>query len=373
MNEEQNDLFRLLIQFKDYAIIRIDRDGNILSWNLGAEHIYRYTSAEVLGQSIAICSNGDDGQNAKDDLILFIAKEKGRAEVERREFRKGGEPFYANTIITAFYREDGTVKGFAKVTQDITEKKTLEDENRLLHEQLEEKVRQRTKELEVVNKELEAFSYSVSHDLRTPLRAIGGYSAMLKEDFGPLLDAEANRLIDTILANTRMMGELIDDLLKFSKMARLETIYEAIDMNQLVQTCLNGLTFDDKRYAISVAALPPCNGDPTMLKQVWMNLLANAIKYSSKNEKPNIEVGATMDARTITYYIKDNGVGFDMKYASKLFGVFQRLHRQDEFEGTGLGLALAKRIISKHNGEIWTEAIPDKGATFYFSIPKNSE
>jgi light-regulated signal transduction histidine kinase (bacteriophytochrome) len=258
------------------------------------------------------------------------------------------------------------------LARDITQQRKLAEENRQLHDYLEEKVKQRTKELETVNKELEAFSYSVSHDLRTPLRAISGYSIILKEDYASQLDAEANRLIDIILANTEMMGQLIDDLLSFSKMARLETIHESIDMERLVKGCLEKLQTEITDHTISIGTLPLCNGDASMLRQVWFNLLGNAIKYSSKKEKPTLDIGAFEDARFHIYYVKDNGTGFDMKYAKKLFGVFQRLHRQDEFEGTGLGLALAKRIISKHQGEIWAEAFVDAGATFYFSIPKSN-
>jgi PAS domain S-box-containing protein len=374
IDESPEDLSRLLLDFKDYAIIRIDPSGYIRSWNLGAQHIYGYTYPEIIGQHIAVFYGVKNSENETAvNLSLKTALAAGRYEEEGWRYNKEGKPFFAHTIITALYNPDQSLKGFAKVTRDISRQKMLEEENKLLHGQLEEKVRQRTRELEIVNKELEAFSYSVSHDLRTPLRAISGYSMMLKEDYGSKLDAEGARIIDAIVSNTKMMGQLIDDLLTFSKMARLETIYESIDMNRLVQRCLEDLTNEQSGHVITVAALPACSGDATMLRQVWANLLGNAIKYSSKKEKPQIEIGALDDPGAHVYYVKDNGAGFDMKYANKLFGVFQRLHRQDEFEGTGLGLALVKRIISKHGGEIWADASPDKGATFYFSIPKNNQ
>jgi light-regulated signal transduction histidine kinase (bacteriophytochrome) len=192
----------------------------------------------------------------------------------------------------------------------------------------------------------------------------------LKEDYQAHLDVEGNRLIDTIMSNTKMMGDLIDDLLTFSKMARLETVLSSVDMNRLVQQCFDKLAPVGNGPAPSVASLPACKGDLGMLRQVWYNLLDNAIKYSSKKESPQILVGAQDDPKFHIYYVKDNGTGFDMKYAHKLFGVFQRLHRQDEFEGTGLGLALAQRIISKHGGKVWAEGVPGQGASFYFSIPK---
>lgn len=373
LEETPEDLSALLLQFKDYAIIRIDPSGYIRSWNLGAEHIYGYSYTEIIGQHIALFyGTKDSGNEAAVNASLKTAQATGRYEEEGWRYNKGGKAFFANTIITALYNPDRSLKGFAKVTRNITRQKMLEAENKLLHEQLEEKVRQRTRELEIVNKELEAFSYSVSHDLRTPLRAISGYSMMLKEDYGSKLDAEGARIIDNIVSNTKMMGQLIDDLLTFSKMARLETMYESVDMNRLVQRCLEDLTNEQSGHVITAAPLPACSGDVTMLRQVWFNLLGNAIKYSFKKEKPKIEIGAIDDPGFHVYYVKDNGAGFDMKYANKLFGVFQRLHRQDEFEGTGLGLALVKRIISKHGGEIWADASPNKGATFYFSVPKNN-
>lgn len=374
IDEAPEDLSALLLEFKDYAIIRLDPSGYIQSWNLGAEHIYGYTHQEIIGKHIAVFyGDNNSDREAATDLVLKTAMEEGRYEEEGWKYNRRGKPFFANTIVTALYNADRSLKGFAKVTRDITRQKMLEEENKILHEQLEEKVRQRTRELEIVNKELEAFSYSVSHDLRTPLRAISGYSMMLKEDYGSKLDAEGARIMDAILSNTKMMGQLIDDLLTFSKMARLETIYESIGMNRLVQSCLEDLTNEPSGHVITVAALPACSGDASMLRQVWFNLLENAIKYSSKKEKPQIEIGAKDDSGFYVYYVKDNGAGFDMKYAGKLFGVFQRLHRQDEFEGTGLGLALVKRIISKHGGEIWADASPNQGATFYFSLPKNNQ
>jgi PAS domain S-box-containing protein len=373
IEEAPEDLSTLLLEFKDYAIIRIDRCGYIQSWNLGAEHIYGYTYPDIIGERITIFYGGNDSaKDAAVNLSLKLATAAGRYEEEGWQYDKQGNPFFANVIITALYNADRSLKGFAKVTRNITQQKKLEEENKLLHEQLEEKVRRRTRELEIVNKELEAFSYSVSHDLRTPLRAISGYSMMLKEEYASNLDVEANRIIDAIVSNTNMMGQLIDDLLTFSKMARLETIYDHVDMNRLVQNCLEHLTKEQCGHAIAVDALPACRGDVSMLRQVWFNLLANAIKYSSKKEKPEIQIGAMDDPKFHVYYVKDNGAGFDMKYANKLFGVFQRLHRQDDFEGTGLGLALVKRIISKHGGEIWADASPNTGATFYFSVPKHN-
>lgn len=240
---------------------------------------------------------------------------------------------------------------------------------------LDAKVKERTIELELVNKELEAFSYSVSHDLRTPLRAINGYSMMLKEDYEEKLDAEGKRIIGNVITNAGMMGQLIDDLLAFSRLGKKELVPTRVDMQSLATNAVNELLQHDleKDYRISIGVLPPTDADHGMIKQVLINLLGNAIKYSSKKDKPEIEIGSSDEETRSVYYVKDNGVGFDMSYAEKLFGVFQRLHSQEEFEGMGVGLALVKRIIDKHKGAVWAEGKEDIGATFYFSLPKQSE
>ncbi len=269
------------------------------------------------------------------------------------------------------YPSEGGVSAFIR---DITVRKRAERDIHLLNENLEQKVVERTRQMEAANKELEAFSYSVSHDLRTPLRAVGGFSMMLKEGYDTMSPADRNRIVNTISNNAMLMGQLIDDLLEFSKLGRKEVKFNAVDMQAMVRGCISELTYDvDKTYDFKIQKLPACEADGSMIKQVWMNLLGNALKYSSKIDNPVVEVGATVSENIVTYYVKDNGVGFDMKYAGKLFGVFQRLHRKDEFEGTGVGLALVKRVIDRHQGKLWAEAKPGKGAKFYFSLPVKQE
>jgi PAS domain S-box-containing protein len=360
-----------LLEVEDYLFVRINAAGIILSCNTGARHIYGYSTDELLGKPISEFYSDEEKKNGHPWINMKGAKENGKYESEAWKCKKDGERFYANTVYKAIYNEDRSVTGYTKFTRDITAQKVLEEENKALTMLLEDKVQQRTRELEIVNKELEAFSYSVSHDLRAPLRAISGYSTMLKEDYEEKLDSEGNRIIDVIVSNTKMMSQLIDDLLAFSKMARLELVNEAVDMKTIAEkTLAEILQAEVIQPTVIINDMPPCKGDTSMLKQVWYNLMANAIKYSAKKESPVIEAGKVDDPESNVYYVKDNGAGFDMKYYDKLFGVFQRLHGSDEFEGTGLGLALAKRIISKHEGEIWGEASLNKGATFYFSIPK---
>src|SRR5260221_1913770 len=241
------------------------------------------------------------------------------------------------------------------------------------HDELENKVRARTEELEIVNKELEAFSYSVSHDLRAPLRAVSGYAMMLKEDYEASFDDEARRITGNIISNVKMMGQLIDDLIAFSRLGKREVTRGAADMTAIAEHCIEQLSlqWSEKKFNTAIAPLPPCLGDEDLLKQAWMNLLSNAFKYSSKQAEPKIEVGFTRDSAETVYFVRDNGAGFDMKYSDKLFKVFQRLHTQDEFEGTGVGLALVKRIIDKHKGRIWAVSRAGYGASSYFSLRTN--
>ncbi|MES2378883.1 MAG: PAS domain S-box protein [Bacteroidota bacterium] len=261
--------------------------------------------------------------------------------------------------------------GLSVFIRDISARKKAELEIHQLNESLEKKVAERTLQLEAANKELESFSYSVSHDLRAPLRAVNGYAMMLKEEFGDKMGDEGNRVMNTIMTNARLMGQLIDDLLAFSRLGRKAMVSMRIDMNALVRVCIDEvLAHQPKHYEMTVSKLPACDGDLNLLRQVLLNLIGNAVKYSSKIAHPVIEIGTIKENDNRVYYIKDNGVGFDMKYSPKLFGVFQRLHSAQEFEGTGVGLALSKRIINKHGGTIWAESAVGEGATFYFSLPK---
>lgn len=248
------------------------------------------------------------------------------------------------------------------------------DQNRTLHEfnqTLEQKVKDRTTQLELVNKELEAFSYSVSHDLRAPLRAIIGFAAILEEDYSGKLDDEAKRITGVIKNNTLKMGHLIDDLLAFSRIRKQDIIKTNIPTTKMANEVMLELLSANKNLHIKwvVHEMPDIKGDFNAMRQVWINLVSNAVKYSAKNEQPHIEIGADIIEGETAFFVKDNGVGFDEKYKDKLFKVFQRLHNADEFEGTGVGLAIIEKIISKHGGKVWAEAEVNKGACFYFSLP----
>ncbi|MCX6951321.1 MAG: ATP-binding protein, partial [Verrucomicrobia bacterium] len=216
-----------------------------------------------------------------------------------------------------------------------------------------------------------AFSYSVSHDLRSPLRAVDGFSQAVIEDYAALLPPEGRRCLATIRAAAQQMGALIDDLLAFSRLGRQYLRVQPIDMARLVRVVLAelGEPWPERTVDVLVGPLPECEGDPALLKQVWLNLLANALKYTRKQAKAEIEIGCRTDAGEDVFFVRDNGVGFDMQYVDKLFGVFQRLHRAEDYEGTGVGLAIVQRVVHRHGGRVWAEAREGHGATFYFTVP----
>ena len=248
------------------------------------------------------------------------------------------------------------------IRHDITERRRVAGE-----------LQRRGELLEAANKELEAFSYSVSHDLRAPLRHIDGYAALLRKTVDQSLNEKAARYLQTISDAAKQMGQLIDDLLVFSRMGRQDMLQTTVNMDQLIKSILSDLRLDlhGRQISWTIASLPEVKGDPSMLRQVFMNLLANALKFTSTKPMASIEIGVEpLSSDEVVVYVRDNGVGFDMQYAPKLFGVFQRLHRADEFEGTGIGLANVRRIVHRHRGRTWADGMPDKGATFYVALPR---
>jgi len=281
---------------------------------------------------------------------------------------------FGQPLLGVIYAGMGAV--VALLTQKVTQRKREQEELRRINETLEQRVLARTAELDATNKELEAFSYSVAHDLRAPLRHMDGFIRLLKKHAWASLEEKNQRYLGIISDSARQMGLLIDDLLAFSRVGRAELKLLPVSLQQLVQEAMQELREETQGRDITwkIGQLPELMVDRSMMRLVMINLLANAVKFTGKRERAEIEVGASRDeAEGIVVFVRDNGVGFDMEYADKLFGVFQRLHPAEEYEGTGIGLANVQRIIHRHKGRTWARGEVDQGATFYFSLPKATE
>jgi light-regulated signal transduction histidine kinase (bacteriophytochrome) len=271
------------------------------------------------------------------------------------------------------YAEDGTPLRSIGTVQDITEQVLAEREIRALNESLERRVATRTIELAQANRELESFSYSVSHDLRAPLRAINGFSRILQDSEEFALSAESRDLLDRIVRNTNRMGDLIDDILEYSRASQSALNRREVDMTQLARAACDEHAPSYPNAVTRIGPLGSVRGDPAMLRQVFDNLVGNALKYSARKDRPEIEIGRQDEGDDAVFFVRDNGAGFDMRYAGKLFGMFQRMHTDKDFPGTGVGLAIVKRIVERHGGRIWAESAPEAGATFRFTLPAADE
>lgn len=418
---------RLAAESLPIAIAMIDQEGRIVLVNGQTEKLFGYPRCELLGQPVEALVPERFRDSHPGYRASFFAEPEIRSMGAGRDLfgqRKDGSEFPVEIGLTPIETEEGCFVVSAIV--DITERKrveerarqlarsvetsrvqtlnqsekeieeleqqaaqlarsvetsriqTLDQSNKEVHklnEDLEQRVMNRTAELEAANKELEAFSYSVSHDLRAPLRAIDGFSRILLQEYAAAMPTEAREYLQDVRANTQQMGHLVDDLLAFSRFGRKPVNKQRVEPAGLVRQCLDELRDQQagRRVEVLVGELADCWGDVALLKQVWTNLLSNALKYTTRREVAIIEIGGhSGDSRgEQAYFVKDNGVGFDMRHAQKLFGVFQRLHRAEEYEGTGVGLAIVERIIHRHGGRVWAEARPDEGATFHFTLPEN--
>jgi PAS domain S-box-containing protein len=375
-SEERNHLneirFRLLIDaVKDYAIISLDANGLVTSWNSGAERMKGYAAEEMMGQHVSRLYRKEDIEHGQLDNELREAAAAGQVEREDWRVRKDGSQFWAEVATSALRDSGGELIGFVKIDRDITTRTAATKQIEALNLELT----QRVDELRSVNRELESFSSSVSHDLRAPLRHVDGFARILKEEHSAKMTPEAIRYLDRILTAATHMGQLIDDLLNLAKIGRLELRRERSQIAWLVKQAIAELPAEAKERNIEwwVEPLPELNCDARLLKLIFANLLSNAVKFTRKQENAVIEVGSRVTDGQPTILVRDNGVGFDMQYADKLFGVFQRLHRQEDFEGTGIGLATVQRIVRRHGGEIWAESKVNSGTTFFFTLGPRSE
>ena len=380
--EKANAYNRSLLEASLDPLVTISPDGKITDVNSAAEKVTGCLREELIGADFSDYFTDPEKarlgyqQVFKEGLVQDY-------ELEVRHRDGSTTPVLYNASV---YRDQGgEVVGVFAAARDITTRKRAEEEVRRLNEELEQRVRLRTAQLEASNKELESFSYSVSHDLRAPLRAVDGFSRILLEEYRSQLPSKAQRYLDFVRDGASHMGNLIDGLLALSRLGRQELKRRPVEVAEIVRQSMDDLQADVEGSAAEfvVGSLPSCDADPLLLRQVFVNLLSNALKFSRKREKVRIEIGALrareaaqgrepvlrlLDPDSWVYYVRDNGVGFDMRYADKLFGVFQRLHRQEEFKGTGIGLATVQQIVHKHGGQVWAEAEVGKGATFYFTL-----
>ena len=318
---------------------------------------FGFSESEIIGRTSVEVGILDQEESAR---VGNLIKEKGRLHNDYVKcIAKNGQFVHTVSSIESMEMSGETylISFFVDITR-IMEQQTI--------------IEHHAQQLEAVNRELEAFSYSVSHDLRAPLRAIDGYIKIIEEDFSALFDEEGKKALSIVQRNAEKMGRLIDDLLTFARMGKKELLKTELNMNQLVEEVLADLKHEVTGVRVNVGDLHPVKGDYALIKQVLLNLISNAFKYSSKEQTPQVAISSELKNNQVFYTIKDNGVGFDMKYYNKLFGVFQRLHREEDFKGTGVGLAIVQRIVNKHGGSVSARSGPGEGATFVFSLPLGS-
>jgi len=390
---------RSLIEASLDPLVTISTEGKIMDVNRSTELVTGLSRENLIGSDFS--SYFTEPEKAKEGykLVFLQGMVRDYPLAIRNVSGQVTEVLYNASV----YQDDsGAIQGVFAAARDVTELRRMQKELKTAHDELELRVKERTNELsranealeseiserkeveklieyrtrllEITNKELESFSYSVSHDLRAPLRAIDGYSRMILRDQSDKLDEEAKRKFALIRSSTQMMGQLIDDLLTFSRLGRLEINMALLDMEDLIQDIWKEqqVINPNRELSIDVTSPPTGWGDRMLIRQVYSNLLSNAIKYTKFSDHARIETGGYTERDENIYYVKDNGVGFDMNYYDKLFGVFQRLHNAENYEGTGVGLAIVQRIIHRHGGRIWAEAEVDKGAIFYFSLPRKA-
>lgn len=365
--------FRTIIEQFPYPVLTYTPEGVCTGTNFAWEEMWNTRRDVLVDYNIL-----KDPQIKEAGFLPFVEKAfSGEPAISEpflydpKLIGSSGRDRWLQMVLYPVKNTAGNILEVIVVHQDITASKEAENEIRLLNNELEERVRVRTEQLVSANKELESFSYSISHDLRAPIRGIGGFTQILMEDYGVNFDAEGKRIIGKIIENAKQMGQLVDDLLEFSRLGRTELAEKEISMKELATTVYKELMNleSGREIFFEIQDIPNVRADQPAVRQLWVNLISNAIKYTKKTGSPVIQIGFMESEEGTVFYVKDNGAGFNMQYYHKLFGVFQRLHSNSDFEGTGVGLAIVKRIASRHGGNVWAESKEGEGATFYFTLP----
>ncbi len=370
LKETENSYRRLVEGVRDYGIFMLDPQGQVITWNLGAERTFGYRAEEILGKPYAKFYVEKEVQEGKPDNELKTALTKGQHEIENLRVRKDGNTFYAHIALTPVYNEQSVLTGFSVVTRDITEHKRAEEAIRKLTEDLELKVKKRTAQLELVNHELESFAHSVSHDLRAPLRNLISLCKILLSRYTEHLDDEGKDYLAFILESSQKMMRLTTDLLNLSRVTQAELNTKPVNLSEVAKEIMKEMKEDypERHVKFDIMDNLIVKGDVALLRIALQNLLDNAWKFTGKRSDALVELGVMQKDNQKVYYIRDNGVGFDPEYKDKLFAPFQRLHSEEEFPGSGVGLATVQRIIHRHGGRVWAEGAVNQGATIYFTL-----
>ena len=373
--EAQTRILQSVLDGIDEGLMAADAQGRIVHWNPAATRILGKGAVDMPPEEwsrhyrVYLPDAVTPFPAERDPLVRALRGEASRAQMflRRPELDRG---VWIEASANPLHDAEGKVTGGVIAFRDISETKAAEREILALNRELERRVVERTSQLQAAKNELDAFTYSVSHDLRAPLRHIAGFCGVLMEDCAPQLDADARHHLGRIQEGTRRMGTLLDGLMALAQVGRQALALQPVGLNTLVEDVITILKpeINGRQIEWKIADLPQIDCDPTLVRQVFQNLISNALKYSRTRTPAVLEVGHREENRQLTIFVRDNGVGFNMKYADKLFGVFQRLHRGEDFEGTGVGLATVQRIVQKHGGRAWAEAELDKGATFYFTL-----